>query len=398
MLLHVMRVAFRDSFTFRGALADQEQAVHELFDAFVAATVRRSPGELEEPLARAHLANVARLMTRTARTVLLIEDVQPSWLTEPRDRVLYAFASRGLVALLFCASIVLSVTFTPLANQGFHATPGFALRLAGAGTIALTAAFGLAALRSAAVTGAAPEARTWPVLRALAAGVVSGAVTGGLVFLSERHPLAFVMGMETGIVGAALLGLSRRKCAGTRSDVLTVERSGWSWRHIDPRSVAILFIVSAALYACAAVLDGHRSAAYIALATAVLGLGVLGHRSQDTATRITPNVGVWRTAQNALAVGGVAFAVTTLLFGLSYGLGYGACVGLTIGTVTALWLGGVDVIHHVVLRLVLHARGAFDLRIVRILDAAVDRGLLRRAGNGYMFMHAMLLRHMAEER
>ncbi len=134
----------------------------------------------------------------------------------------------------------------------------------------------------------------------------------------------------------------------------------------------------------------------MSLATFAIGLGALGHRARSHGARVTPNVGIWRTARSAFSVGTATFVVTTLGFAVSYGLRYGACVGLTTATITALWFGGVDVLHHVVLRALLHLRGALALDAASVLDRLVEVGLMRRAGNGYMFMHAMLLRHLAK--
>ena len=394
MLLHVMRLAFRDSFTFRGALDDPHEAVRQMFEAFVASALRGVPEALRVRHERA-LESVARLMSRAARTLFLLEDVQPTWLSEPGDRAAYAFASRGVVATLFCASIVPAVALSPLDNEGFHVTLAFAVRLALTSALVLTAVFGAMALRSPLVTGADATRRSRPVLRSIVAGAFSGAAIGAVMFAFEHHLVASVMGVETGLVGAAILGVSRRKCESARADIVTAERIGWSFRDLDPWAIAVLAAVSIGLYASARAIDSGRSATYLALATASIGVGVLGHRARNLTTRVTPNIGIWRTGRNAAVVGAMTFAATTILFGVSYGLAYGACVGLTVATVTALWLGGVDMVHHGVVRALLHRRGALGFDAVRVLDTVVDLGLMRRAGNGYMFMHAMLLRHMA---
>ena len=394
MLLHVMRLAFRDSFTFRGALEDPNEAVTQMFEAFVASALRDVPESLRAMHVHA-LESVARLMSGAARTLFLLEDVQPTWLSDRRDRALYAFASRGIAAMIFCASIVPAVAYSPLSNQGFHVTLAFALRLALTSTLVLGAVFGAIALRSPLVTGAEGSRRSWPVVRSIVAGAFSGAVIGAAMFAFEHHPVASVMGVETGLVGAAILGVGRRKCEPAHTDILTAERIGWSFRDLDPRAIAALAAVSVGLYAAARAIDDARSATYLAVATGAIGVGVLGHRARNLTTRVTPNIGIWRTGRNAAVVGAVTFAATTLLFALSYGLGYGACVGLTIATIIALWFGGVDVIQHVVVRALLHRRGRLRFDAVCVLDTLVDLGLMRRAGNGYMFMHAMLLRHMA---
>jgi hypothetical protein len=81
----------------------------------------------------------------------------------------------------------------------------------------------------------------------------------------------------------------------------------------------------------------------------------------------------------------------------------GLIVGLVLGLSGALlagaWLGGIDVILHYFLRLLLYMKGRTPLNLVRFLDyAAKDLNFLQKVGGGYIFIHRMLLEHFAAMR
>jgi hypothetical protein len=283
------------------------------------------------------------------------------------------------------------VTFTPLDNGGLETTLAFSTRLAGLSWLVLTVTFALLAMRSF-----APRRKPRPVGVAvsLAIALAVGAATAGALHVAERHPMAAFLGFEVGFGGALVLGHSRRGRTGD-DDVVAAEEVRWSPGNVRPFPLAVLALVTIVIAGGFPLLYTVTSGLYMAGAVLCIGLIVLGHRARKHEVRLTPNAGIHRTVRNALSAGGLAFAASTLLFGLGYGLPYGSYVGLTVGVVVALWLGGIDVIHHVVLRWQLHRTGALRLDAGRHLEAAVEAGLVRRVGNGYMFMHATLADHLA---
>ena len=60
-----------------------------------------------------------------------------------------------------------------------------------------------------------------------------------------------------------------------------------------------------------------------------------------------------------------------------------------------LWFGGLELIRHFSIRIVLAATRRFPFAAVRLLNEAVGLAFVRRAGSGYVFMHGMLLEHFA---
>ena len=104
---------------------------------------------------------------------------------------------------------------------------------------------------------------------------------------------------------------------------------------------------------------------------------------------------------------------TGLSHGLAYGLNYGSFrvglshglnYGLGVGWLLALcgWLvvwgatGGLPILHHYTLRVLLARSHTFPLDARRFLDDATARALLRRQGGGYGFLHRRLLDYFAD--
>ena len=68
---------------------------------------------------------------------------------------------------------------------------------------------------------------------------------------------------------------------------------------------------------------------------------------------------------------------------------------MTLGLFAGMHRGGVTVISHGVLRLLLAATGRLPLRLARTLDRASAHALLRKTGGGYIFVHDELREHLA---
>ena len=71
------------------------------------------------------------------------------------------------------------------------------------------------------------------------------------------------------------------------------------------------------------------------------------------------------------------------------------CVWAT--PILALNSGGYFVVWHYAARLAMWSRGKGPWHYARFLENAVDRILLRRAGGGYLFVHRLLLEHLAQQ-
>jgi hypothetical protein len=148
-----------------------------------------------------------------------------------------------------------------------------------------------------------------------------------------------------------------------------------------------------------------RVALGLGLCGAVIGGIFGGLQGRVVALKTLPNQGIRLSLKNALT-GGCLLALPFGLLGAVAGLWmtqelngffYGVAAALTAGYFGVLWYGGVDVVHHFILRLILSARGALPLRLSRFLDYAADElHFLQKVGGGYMFIHRYLQEHFAE--
>jgi hypothetical protein len=97
-----------------------------------------------------------------------------------------------------------------------------------------------------------------------------------------------------------------------------------------------------------------------------------------------------------LPFGVIPGMVVGLVSGLQVGLGVGLGVTVLAGILAGFWFGGLDVIQHYVLRLILVIGGRTPLNYVRFLDyAANELNFLQKVGGGYIFIHRILLEHFA---
>ena len=211
------------------------------------------------------------------------------------------------------------------------------------------------------------------------------------------------------------LGVSITSFAYTRGRIKPVERLRWSWR----RALRLLPITTV----CATVV-GLAEALRVNFAANIVGAGITGAilalvfalEAGDTAARVRPNAGIRRSLDYALGVSlgfgvgvGLLFAfvinpyVTRPLIVVVEHTGnpslvVGVAVGLFVFTALFLIYGGFTVLMHGVLRLWLAWRTPLPLALPRMLARAVELGLMRRVGGGYVFLHRTLLDYFADRR
>ncbi len=70
--------------------------------------------------------------------------------------------------------------------------------------------------------------------------------------------------------------------------------------------------------------------------------------------------------------------------------------GLNSGLFGGFQYGGLPLIQHYTLRLILASQNILPWRLVPFLDHSVDLIFLRRVGGGYIFIHRLLMEHFAE--
>jgi hypothetical protein len=77
-------------------------------------------------------------------------------------------------------------------------------------------------------------------------------------------------------------------------------------------------------------------------------------------------------------------------------LGVGLLVGLLVGLIGTFWYGGLDLIQHLTLHLILWRKDYTPGNYARFLDYAAERVFLQKVGGGYIFIHRLLLEHFTQ--
>jgi DNA-binding winged helix-turn-helix (wHTH) protein len=388
------------------------QLVHESLRS--EGMIRR--GYLESEAVR-WLSRLARTMVERSRTVLAVDDLQPSWLLAPGLRGAYVLFSRLLAGVLMGA-----------------ATGWFLGLLAGSSRLALVVfRDGVAGGRAIAALDGALLARRTPARdaaeesmgAAAAYAALTGAAAGIAVFALHRLLGSTMVaapifhGLLFALVLARPLGAVRLD-----RDVRAVEALTWSWARALRAWLAVgaltwgLVALSGLagrwprVAAGSAVLSTLPSSLFFAVLPALL----LGLEPGAVEGKTRPNHGIWLSARNAALSGGLALAgclVSVLAGWLLEGTGWRGPVQIMhnveihpgprlfaalagcFGPLAALRFGGLDVLRHAVLRVLLWRQGLCPLLLPRFLDHATRRGLLRRAGGGYLFFHSTLMAYLA---
>jgi len=400
----------------RGPAALQSRLLRQLVHESLRSdgTVRR--GYLESEAVR-WLSRLAKTMLDRSRTVLAVEDMQPSWLVAPGFRGAYVLLSRLIAGIWLGGAAGWFLGF--LAGSSGLALAVFRDGIAGG--LAIAVLDGALLARRTPPRGAAGEG----VGGAAAYAALTAAAAGAAVFALHRalgsHLVAAPIfhGFLFALVLARPLGTVRYD-----RDVRAVEALTWSWTAALRAWLAVgvltwgLVALSGLagrwprVAAGSAVLSTLPSSLFFAMLPALLlGLvpGVVGGKTR-------PNHGIWLSARNAALSGGLALAgclvsvaagwllertgwrgPVQVLRGVEIRPGprlFAALAGC-FGPLAALRFGGLDVLRHAVLRLLLWRQGLCPLLLPRFLDHATRRGLLRRAGGGYLFFHSTLLAYLA---
>ncbi len=157
-----------------------------------------------------------------------------------------------------------------------------------------------------------------------------------------------------------------------------------------------------------AIISGAKLALQLGLIICLLGLvigGMVGALTKvSVLQRSSPNQGIFMSlrstvlvliAVGVISVGLMWLSAITMTGSAKETLEPAFFFGLVFGLLAGFSYGGLDVVYHYTLRLVLSLRGYAPLRYVPFLDYAVNLGFLRRVGGGYLFLHHILLEHFA---
>ncbi len=419
-----------------------------LFDAYVEQMLeKQEPAPRYTREATIHwLVWLARMMLQYGQTVFFIERIQPTWLPTRRHRWLYAIGVGLVVGLFFALYGKLLVVDSELSSgKPVHS------EVLGVTTSTLTCGPFLSifpvlvALLFAYLIGPT-GGRFFRLLASLAGGIVSGLV----VMLASEPMFGPIFALNAGFM-VGVLGFAMLEALGlhpSRGKIEIIETLSWSWskavKGLIPSLLMGLLPGMIGALAYSHTPNPPLNLAVLVILVTLSGLivmgavgfvsgGLAGGELADS-KRVKPNQGVWRSAWSAIRVtlaGGIIGGLVVLLGAILYfGLIFASLeevktlpldvilkaffmtliefanplmtimvIGIAVGTVFgfgfSMMYGGIAVIQHLTLRLILWRVGYMPFNYARFLDYCHKRILLRKIGGGYIFLHRLLQEYFA---
>ncbi|MEM7129275.1 MAG: hypothetical protein AAF702_23280 [Chloroflexota bacterium] len=390
------------------------------------------PPSYNKEQATAWLAWLAYNMHTHDLTIFQIENLQPAWLAGYKEMAPNMFVTRmlwggwaGLISgLLFGLLFVLRGGLLEGLLGGLF---GGLFGMLGGGLIGLL--FGLSELTKpirkldaslhsrghsikTLLIGTIAFGLPFGLLSALLGGLLGRLLDEMLVWLRD----GLLFGLLAGLFGGLLGGLVRTFRISLREGnarVHTIDSLHWSWQNVRRNApkgllLALIFVLIFGLFGglLVGLSDGLSGGLLFGLNAGLLFglLGMLlfvligGFRSTTQELKTRPNQGIWLTIYSSIKIAlptGIAVGVLLglLLWDITVGFGYGIVLFFIVG----LWYGGLDVIEHGIIRLIIAWQGHAPLNYARFLDyAAEELNFLQKVGGGYVFIHRYLLEHFVE--
>ena len=210
-----------------------------------------------------------------------------------------------------------------------------------------------------------------------------------------------MMGLPFGIFAGLLFGL-RSMRSNINRDIKTFEMLNWSWKNSITWAVIALIIANIFAFLIGLIVPEHRTIFRLLIMLISVAIGTVfgGLRSAivETDIKSMPNQGIQYSRKSAV-LGAIIGGCIGTLIGILRGSNYVYAVqtfstlGMSMG---ALWYGGLDLIQHLTLRLILNRNNFMPWNYACFLDYATELNLLQKIGGSYSFIHPLLLEHFAQ--
>jgi hypothetical protein len=175
-----------------------------------------------------------------------------------------------------------------------------------------------------------------------------------------------------------------------------VEALGWSWRHAAS-GVVVGLGLAAVSELIESLLYGYNGAERTVATLVVAGFVLGGLRGRSAETKSRPNQGVWLSLRNAVIAAVVLSVTMALLAWIIRDPLYAWQIGVLSAVVAAAIMGGSVFVKHFLLRAMFRYQGTVPWRYADFLDHAAHLVLLRKVGNGYIFIHGLLQSYFARK-
>jgi hypothetical protein len=377
------------------ALATDQARRRHLFDIYIARMFHRKVGvrPYDDEQTKQHLSWLAHNMQGHNQEVFLIEGLQPSWLQTSRWRLVYTLTSRLLSMLII--GLIIGLFFARDSELVAGMVIGLIIGLIIGLPVSIINILRFEWLDKWRVRKGIPDF-WWTVINIASVGLVGGLV-GGLIGELYHGQFWLGGGLFEALIDGAIVGLIfgvRGSRKSLMNDIQAVEALQWHW------SKALRgWLIGGPIGGLLSKLYGGMDMNGLLMGGLLFGLmGAVfyGLRPGIIETKSTPNQGIRLSVKYAVIGGLIIGLIGGLIYlpvaGLMLMLGF----GLTFGLLGALWYGGLDVIQHYTLRLIIVFQGHTPANYARFLDYAVDRIFLQKVGGGYRFIHRLLLEHFAD--
>jgi hypothetical protein len=416
LMLGIMTLAYQgevESGLLEDAGTGLEIRRKRLFDAYAMRMLgrRKSNAGFGDDRTLGWLRWLATRMKGESLSVFHIENLQPSWLDPGMELGKYLILSRALIGGLFLFHWVLFTTWLrTLSDHVPFETMlacfyGFApLTLWTIGGLCLLDWFRIRNGMAHPPPSSKGSLLSYIPMYGLLLIIVVGPFAWGL-WPKEHATLYFASiagGWTLFMLKLVLFFVIRRVPQPSHHDIQTVEGVRWSMRDF------LLYFLLTGIVPSAAETFFRGSQVdmlvYSWIIPSVLVSLFASLRFDGVEKEKTrPNQGIRMSFRNALIIGpGIGFFFFLLFFisgpltRMFSGYFLGAVFfGLVIAGYAGLWYGGMDVIQHYALRIIIWKNGKAPLRYSKFLDDAAQRLFLRKVGGGYIFLHRLLLEHFS---
>lgn len=367
-----------------------EERRKQLFDLYLEQMFKRrgSHQKYSQPQTLHWLIWLAQQISRQSQTVFLIEQMQPAWLSAGHQRHLYSITSGLIFGLVYGLMFGIS--------HGIQAglVAGLAIGLVATLSVSVTAGL----MHELCFWVDSEEQHLFNLNpRKWAYSAFNGLISGiflGLSLALTVNPLA---GLIVGITGAVLMilidGITDGIFAVRSHNIQAVDALKWSWKTVR-NSAAVWLGFGLLVGPFLGIVDGRPLIGILAGLLYGLFFGVVNGLSYGAVieTKITPNQGIWQSAKNAAIISVAGISVMVLTVSL---LQVSRFWIFSAGVLPALLAGGIACIDHLALRLVLYFGGWIPWNYAQFLNYASDRIFLQKVGGGYIFIHRLLMEHVA---
>ena len=384
LILNIMSLAYQNTSAedlSDPALATDKARRKHLFDSYITRMFNRKGSALpyDDEQTKHHLSWLARNMQKHNQEVFLIEGLQPSWLSVRRWQWLYILASRlsgGLIGWF-----ILNQYFGEWWLGGLRTGLTVGLSI---GLVDILRSEWLRKRREMRESPTFWRSVTNVVVVWLMIAMSLGLVKMGLIKTLDIWNIALIFGL----LFALIFGL-RGSQQNLEHDIQTVDALRWSWRRSLKGGLVGLLVGGTLDWLIGGVV-------FFGPFGGLSGAIFNGLTREIVETKSVPNQGIRLSIRNAV-FGGLIGGITLWLIGERIITGApSAPSGLMGGLIGVLWYGGLDVIQHYTLRLILVIQRHTPANYARFLDYAVDHIFLQKVGGGYRFIHRLLLEHFAE--